>query len=205
MNEIPSSRESRDTPEYWDGHYFDDNCPWRERKPSPRKYKTSDAFRFSKEILADFTSVTGRALLRRFDHGETFDANNFPPGTVIKFNREHYFISNLGFGKPENIYAKTDYFGIVCMVETAEGEERKLVKISERDLKAKLPFSYHLMDSRINVGEVIHTRLVKGQGFPSIEGIERTSWVEVWQMGKGMPEKQKRQGLFRKLLPQIVR
>src|SRR3972149_4202752 len=190
MNEIPGNKEPKDTPEYWAGHYFDDNCPW-ENPTHSRKYKTSGAFRFAKEVLTNFTTLTGGALLRRFDYGETFDANNFPPGTVIKFSREHYFVSNLGLGKPENIYAKTDYFGIVCVVETDGGEERKLVKISERDLKAKLPFSYHLMEPRINVGEVIHTRLVKGQGFPSIEGIERATWVEVWQMGKGIPEKQK--------------
>jgi len=201
---IPSDPEIYENPNYWDGHHFGDDCPWKNRGAIYQGYKTKEAESFTKRTLKDFFALTDQIPIRRFDKGKTFDAENFPPGTVIKFQREHYFISNWGFGKPKDIYFEGIYFGVICQVETKNGEKRKILKISEWDSRRNLPFSYLLMEEIVKVGEVEHTRLKAGNGFKSLEGLERINYVEVWQMGKGIPErvKERKKGLIGKLIPQ---
>ena len=205
--------------EYWSGHSFEDNCRWVPR--SQREYLPNGSarklFTQAAELSPFLDNFAGKEVVRTFDEGTVFDANQFPEGTIIRFSGESLFrrpktynsaASELFHDKWENDW------GITVWVNGKNGRMVRIIRFGffhpERDLlnpRARfypykrlfirpiepkwLPAAMHEAVQR--VGEVNHRR-TRGINIPllipgKIQAFERIGKIELVGFGQGVREK----------------
>ncbi|HSX29570.1 MAG TPA: hypothetical protein VLE73_03360 [Candidatus Saccharimonadales bacterium] len=74
------------SPQYWDGHLFGDG----DNSPSVplTDHSTKNEVKASLELMKYVARGAGKLALRQFIDGETFDANDYQPGTIIRTTQE---------------------------------------------------------------------------------------------------------------------
>lgn len=196
-------RKDRDpyvTPEYWDGHEPGDDCQTLTppnsslRKELREERALGKQKKFAEEVLLDFLAKPeqDRIAIRTFKKGETFDAYEFPPGTIIGFTREQKSTSS------DLPYYEGRRWGVVCSYKI-DGEIKRTIhtynaKIIEMNTHEGIPplmTAYGLSQSpRITVGEVRHR---SADNF-----MYRITQLAVYEVGKGVKQEEPEKSLLSK-------
>ncbi len=170
---------------YWDGHGPDDDCDPDENvkidlpRSGRHDFAPPRTSKFANQILQEFLAVDDRSVHVRVASGEMFEAENYPPGTVIGFDRES--LSSAGYRTGRRL-------GVVCVGKNS----RERLVLSEYEAKTTkrmligqtpMPPGYKDPSYRFPVGGVIHIP-------PNY--MSRVTNLDVYQMGKGVPEKPKK-------------
>lgn len=194
-NFSPESGESVSFEEYWDGHHKQDSCPILDsNRLEPTPLRNTGIFNQAQEALKPFEQLPYHNPIRVFSEGTVFDAKQFPEGSIIRYNGEHYSepivrLSFLGL-RPDylNWYRR---YGVICGFDHNGKRVVKIVGFEYLD-----PLKYrpggnqpnYIFDSVIRVGEVMHTK-EKMRFFPPYQTFERFQRIELMGIGKGVQRK----------------
>lgn len=116
------------SPEHWDDHGFDDDCPVQPHSPSRISVRGEwGADSRARQALKDFLQIAGATPLKRFGEGEEFVGSAYQDGTIIGFNSEALFpITDGGVRKFE--YLKPhDFWGVLESYGKGEDVTRVLI------------------------------------------------------------------------------
>lgn len=196
--------EITSSPEYWNGHSFQDDCAWnpprqRENRPGwiSELREINRIRKVTKPILDAFLLIPEKTTIKRFGPGETFDAHNYPPGTVVRFERERL--------NSERGYYTVTWYGVVFESRLElfrDGDKRILAAFFESwTWGGKVHGGVYEEEPRIEIGKVRHVRTKLQDGW-TVERMERTPWLEVWQIGHGIVEDAKKKAPAFKLVEQ---
>lgn len=187
------------TPEYWDGHSFQDSCEWfdaenlvpgrvnihdfldtlrKERRKGGKlleaERKTFATMRSFYELSKGGSEAVG---LARFARRETFDPATQRSGTVIRENAEMASVERGGRIRTSS----STIYGVVCELE---GEERPQKWIAYYIFGLEEPWLWRVSNELIEIGLVDHHRTRDFLHF-DWESLHRVTSVEIMLPGTG--------------------
>lgn len=147
--------------------------------------------KFAKKVILDFLEKPeqDRTPIRVFKSGETFDATEFPPGTVIGFGREQ-----IATAKDLPYYSGRSW-GVVVSYEEDGEIKRRVIRYNanligmnaESGIRPLLGVYGSYQSPQIKVGEVKHGL----SGFMS-----RVTNLAVYEVGKGIKQEEPKRSLL---------
>lgn len=200
------------SPEYWDGHSLQDDCPW-----VPTAYRKGGLIRLAKDIKADSTAVSeaweiingflqtsAREPIKTFRKGEVFEGSEHPLGTVVRLSEEFLSQEN---NEKRILHKPRSYWGVLI-----EGGADGLTLVKFSDYAIKYRMRQGLPDSpNHEVGTVSHLR----RSYPrtllnnprNYQVLNRTPSLQIIGFGKTVrkPVQDRREvPVFGQLKPQAI-
>lgn len=202
MREIYKLPEQGLSPEYWDGHSLEDDCRWGEWPKLEKgtdlgalRREYSEASRVGQMILEAYKDLPLPFPIKTFREDETFDASQFPPGTLLRVEDEQMHPHDILAPKGMPHYWRRTHLGIVypCDKDPRAINKRMVVHVAEGVFKrgGRAYFSSSSSWGNINIDEVSHERTVYGGlanrwGRSHDQSIRRVNKVEILKYGEGV-------------------
>lgn len=177
MAEIPSDG-------FWDGHGFDDTCPWERDDWSPidsmklriDRSGIEDEQQAYRELI-EFLGQRHETPLRELHPGEALDLGTTPIGTILRYSYD--FQDN----NDEEPTLVRDEWGI--MAQELKSGDIVLLGTERVDLQEEFDtdtFSRFYDSQPLVVGEVMHNRMKSR--WRKDQDLSRFNAIEVWRDGR---------------------
>lgn len=176
------------SPEYWDGHFLEDGCPSVEQAWRKKKRQTQEKI-FSKllEHIGDAGEVLGltgwneMGSMASFTKGNTFNADNYKPGTFLKIARDFLRPTHESDESSEKfLYLPSNFYGIVSDGKKAKYADTNVVVVFGEIEEESRPFPLYVLPNIIEAGKVAHI------SFDSSECLEKFSQLDIISLGGGI-------------------
>lgn len=181
------------SPEFWDGHSLDDDCPWRNphaEKPMPflaalREIRDeSKAEAMAGIILRDYLALPDQTPVRTFTDGATFDASLYPEGTIVRVREEMvwadktpHYVGYLSWGVVLRMPGKDEPYLFT--------QSQSFIAKNGKPSRGHWRKREHALETR----KVTHERLTAVPRLPALELIKRVNMVQLMKQGVGVPRK----------------
>lgn len=165
-------RRGSKSPEYWDGHDFEDGCEPRRFRYTQPPFADREGFKLARQIILESAAMWPLTVPTRiYALGEEFDARSVAPGTVLNINREHL----LKYGNRVS-RLRGDYMAVV-MNTTGDSSERVIYRMNMADAAEADGLILVEPSPVIVVGDVFHS---------SENMIDRINRLSIAWGGKGV-------------------
>lgn len=197
------------TPEFWDGHSLNDTCEWAAvKKPSittlqavkemPELFRTEDTAR---KILSAYLRLAEKNPIRTFS-SDDFNGTSFPEGTIVRYEMD--LLKEEGNKDANCIHGL--YWGVIIQSTDDKGwTELVIMRFSNGliDRSEPRPGSGIKDDIVKHIDKVEHCRQLAGYGFNQAQSLERTNWLQLMAIGKGIrrPVREKSNVFAAKVFP----
>lgn len=191
------SHERALSSDYWDPHSLDDGCPWKrlehkvDKEISKIRKELDAANKFATLTITEFRHSYTKTVAKRFVWGEQFNGFNYPVGTVVRFEEERLAKEKLygRWSQPE--YFSIRYLAVLYHTDLPGDEARALMFTSESFVREQRRLFFYTHPAVLTIGTVNHNRTLRSYWNDyDREGLERVKWLEVLQLGKGVPEEE---------------
>ena len=195
MNERinPPGGEYDFTPEDWDGHDQDDDCPWQEDNSNVgefmQEYRMAD--QIAKPVLTRFLASPDRTVLRKYKRGEVLRFNHLSPEAIVRFSIESYLFGKPTFG--EDQHRTADFWGVVCALPN--GKTVLMRYFTKFSSAAELFPGFTHKGDHIDPEVTAHQRFISGYSEP--DALIRYRDLALYSAGKAAPQPEKERGRFR--------
>ena len=191
------------TSEYWNGHSKNDGCEFKKRS-QPSFNEQGKMEKFATDTMINFLNLPNKYLLRSFNKGDVFDANQFPEGTVLKVDYEKLFFD---YSKvlPNKLqkpwYHPYTFWGVVCDYETGQTKNLAIACCWEFPMPLDPNFLIHIdaISIPVKIGDVRHKK--EKNIFGETNQLLRVNEIGIYEFGKSVYDKAKYN--LRSLNPQL--
>lgn len=169
------------SPEYWDGHGPNDECPWIYKPPHPiiPLHQDGAVKKFARDTLTRYLAEGNVNPIRTFNSGEVFDGTKFPNGTIIKFDSEALRIKNED-ASWKNPYISFVSWGIICDYFVRGKKEQLVLPFIDFSSQGQLLQS-EPREPIMRVGQTQHRRIEAGSSHFS-ESLVRVNSLAIYRI-----------------------